>query len=59
MGHMRQLWAQFEPEKMLLFGSYTLANKNRRHVYGPTSRRGVMRGSQLERRSLNLRVGPV
>jgi hypothetical protein len=57
-GHMLQLCEQFEPEKILLFGSYTLANKNCRHIYGPTSRRGVMSGSQLERRILNLRAAP-
>jgi hypothetical protein len=39
-GHMRQLCAQCKPAQMLLFGSYTLAHKNCRHVYCPT-RRGV------------------
>jgi hypothetical protein len=44
-GHMLQLCEQLEPEKIHLFRPYTLANKNWRHVYGPTSRRGVMSGS--------------
>ena len=58
MAHMQQPCAQFKPETVLLFRPYTLANKNYYHIYGPTSRRGVMRDSQLERRALNLRAGP-
>ena len=57
-GHIRQLCEQFEPEKMPLFDPYILADKNWRHAYDLTNRRGVMSGPQLERRALNLRAGP-